>query len=146
MTQIDSQSGESHDFVSHVRTILKSDRSVFENTLANTEDPNEMPHIKKAAFHQGVHCLLRPLSHQSLAQSGSYFQSAVRSQANLDIFRGKGPITASLQRPWRLMEYSLVIFCALTTLLLRAAISLRLNCTDSVLKTQCRDFQTFLKF
>ena len=25
-------------------------------TLANTEDPDEMPH--NAAFHQGLHCLL----------------------------------------------------------------------------------------
>ena len=27
------------------------------NTLANSEDPDEMPH--KVAFHQGLHCLLR---------------------------------------------------------------------------------------
>ena len=27
------------------------------NTLANSEDPDEMPHY--AAFHQGLHCLLR---------------------------------------------------------------------------------------
>ena len=87
--------------MSHVPTILKSDRSVFENTLADTEDPDEMPHIKNAAFHLGMHCLLKPLSHQALAQSGSNIPRAVRSQANLDIFRGKGPITASLQRPWR---------------------------------------------
>ena len=26
-------------------------------TLANSEDPDEMPH--NAAFHQGLHCLLR---------------------------------------------------------------------------------------
>ena len=26
-------------------------------TLANSEDPDEMPH--HAAFHQGLHCLLR---------------------------------------------------------------------------------------
>ena len=26
-------------------------------TLANSEDPDEMPH--EAAFHQGLHCLLR---------------------------------------------------------------------------------------
>ena len=26
-------------------------------TLANSEDPDEMPHY--AAFHQGLHCLLR---------------------------------------------------------------------------------------
>ena len=26
-------------------------------TLANSEDPDEMPH--KASFHQGLHCLLR---------------------------------------------------------------------------------------
>ena len=27
-------------------------------TLTNSEDPDEMPH--NAAFHQGLHCLLRP--------------------------------------------------------------------------------------
>ena len=27
-------------------------------TLANSEDPDEMQHI--AAFHQGLHCLLKP--------------------------------------------------------------------------------------
>ena len=27
------------------------------STMANSEDPDEMPH--KAAFHQGLHCLLR---------------------------------------------------------------------------------------
>ena len=50
--------------------MLYSDRSVFDkmlpvddnekqvySTLANSEDPDEMPH--KAAFHQGLHCLLR---------------------------------------------------------------------------------------
>ena len=27
------------------------------DTMTNSEDPDEMPH--KAAFHQGLHCLLR---------------------------------------------------------------------------------------
>ena len=29
------------------------------STLANSEDPDEMPH--DAAFHQGLHCLLRKI-------------------------------------------------------------------------------------
>ena len=131
--------------MSHVGTILKSDGSVFENTLANTEDPDEMPYIKNAAFHLGMHCLLKPLSHQALAQSGSYIQRAVRSQANLDIFRGKGPITASLQRPWRSYRVLIGNYLHSYHAFTATAISLRLNCTDSVLKTQCRDFRTFLK-
>ena len=28
-------------------------------TMANSEDPDEMPH--KAAFHQGLHCLLKQI-------------------------------------------------------------------------------------
>ena len=45
-------------------------------TLANSEDPDEMQH--KAAFHQGLHCLLRlkqPLGieiHHNLEKSTSY--------------------------------------------------------------------------
>ena len=37
--------------------ILKLDRIVIIGTLANSEDPDEMQH--NAAFHQGLHCLLR---------------------------------------------------------------------------------------
>ena len=63
----------------------------------------------------------------ALARSCFIFQSAVRSQENLDIFFvKKGPVTASLQPPWcytaRMAFYLvptaflLVILCALTTL------------------------------
>ena len=31
--------------------------SILETSLANSEDPDEMQH--NAAFHQGLHCLLR---------------------------------------------------------------------------------------
>ena len=31
-------------------------------TMANSEDPDEMPH--EAAFHQGLHCLLRQIDLQ----------------------------------------------------------------------------------
>ena len=34
-----------------------STRNPIMGTMANSEDPDEMPH--KAAFHQGLHCLLR---------------------------------------------------------------------------------------
>ena len=55
------------------------------------------------------------------------FPEPVRRQANLDIFRGKGPIRPSLQRPWRCYrarmafyripkEFLLAILCALTML------------------------------
>ena len=62
----------------------------------------------------------------ALAQSCLIFQSAARSQENPDIFREKGPVTASLQQPWRFYEarmafyhvpteFFLAILCALTT-------------------------------
>ena len=34
-------------------------------TLASSEDPDEMPHINNAAYHWGMHCLLKSLSHQA---------------------------------------------------------------------------------
>ena len=63
----------------------------------------------------------------ALARSCFIFQSAVRSQENLDIFLWKkGPVTVSLQPPWcytaRIaiylvpMAFLLVILCALTML------------------------------
>ena len=37
--------------------ILDTGLPVKTGTLANSEDPDEMPH--KAAFHEGLHCLLK---------------------------------------------------------------------------------------
>ena len=103
----------------------------------------------------------------ALAQSSLNFQSALRSQANLHIFRGKGSITASLRRPysdhgiaiklaWRSIAFLRSargnILCALTTPSLRfhrdacTALSRRPHCADGVLKTQCMNFPTFPKF
>ena len=47
------EQGQAHDSVVNP---LKT-RNPKMVTLANSEDPDEMPH--KAAFHQGLHCLLR---------------------------------------------------------------------------------------
>ena len=63
----------------------------------------------------------------ALAQSCLNFPSTVRSQEKSDILRYHGVLTASLQQPWRCYracmafynvptEFSLVIYCALTTL------------------------------
>ena len=38
-------------------------------TMANNEDPDEMPH--SAAFHQGLHCLLK--QNQSSEKGKQYF-------------------------------------------------------------------------
>ena len=90
----------------------------------------------------------------ALVRSCLILRSAVRSQENPDIFREKGPVTASWQRPRRcygarmafyrvLTEFLLAIICALTTLSLRfhgahnacTALSRRSHCAGGVLKT-----------
>ena len=90
----------------------------------------------------------------ALVRSCLILRSAVRSQENPDIFREKGPITASWRRLRRcygariafyrvLTEFLLAIICPLTTLLLRfhnahnvcTALSRRSHCADGVLKT-----------
>ena len=38
------------------------------STLANSEDPDEMQH--NAAFHQGLHCLLRAIPGKSVTGGG----------------------------------------------------------------------------
>ena len=42
-------------------------------SLANCEDPDEMPH--NAAFHQGLHCLLR--QKQSSEKENIYFSEII---------------------------------------------------------------------
>ena len=100
----------------------------------------------------------------ALARSCSNIQSALRSQANLDIFCGKGPITASSQRPWHCYKASMAFYAFIqrscwrfSTLLRRfhcvftaprkacTALSRRMHCADHMLKTQHMDFPTFPK-
>ena len=45
------------------------------DTLANSEDPNEMPH--NAALHQGLHCLFR----QNQSEKKQAGMNLIRSQA-----------------------------------------------------------------
>ena len=50
-------------------------------TMANSEDPDEMPH--KAAFHQGLHCSLR--ENQS---SENFFLIKTYNPGPLNIYNG----------------------------------------------------------
>ena len=69
----------------------------------------------------------------------------MRSQANLDIFRGKWRLYSDHGVATELAWHSYRVLCALATLSLQAALSRCWHCADGVLKMQCRNFPTFLK-
>ena len=99
----------------------------------------------------------------ALARSCLNFQSAERSQANLDIFRGKGmsrpPFSAHCVAAFYCVPIafgvlvcdSLCSYDAFAALSRRSqcvycSFTRRLHCADGVLKTQCSDFPTFRSF